>query len=80
MIDARDLLDAFVTAAPATRDARLGTVDPAYASGRPRVTLDGTTALSPAGFPRNNNYTPVAGDRVLLLPVGSSFVVLCKVV
>ena len=58
---------------------RLGTVDPAYVSGAPKVTLEGTTVLSPAGFPRLSAYTPAASDRVLLLPVGSSYVILGKV-
>lgn len=67
-------------ASSATRTPRLGSVDPAYASGSPKVKFDGDTVLSLQGFARLASYTPAAGDRVLLLPVGNSYVVIGKVV
>lgn len=62
------------------RPARLATVDPAYASGRPRVTFDGETTLSGKAYPRLSSYVPVAGDRVLMVPSGTSYVIIGKVV
>lgn len=54
--------------------ARLSTVDPAYASGNPLVTVDGDAGLTgPYGFLRS--YTPASGDRVLLVPMGATYLV-----
>ena len=60
--------------------AALGTVDPAYASGQPRVTIDGTSGLTVAGLQRLSSYTPAAADRVVLALVGGGDVILGKVV
>lgn len=64
----------------AARPARLATVDPAYTSGRPRVTFDGEDAPSGKAYPHLSSYAPAAGDRVLLVPAGTSYVILGKVV
>jgi hypothetical protein len=58
---------------------RLGTVDPGYASGRPKVTFDGETTLSVKTYPYLSSYTPIAGHRVLLAAMGSTWVVLGRV-
>ena len=63
----------------AGRTARLGTVDPSYTSGDPRVTFDGDQGMSPDGLPHLTSYTPSAGDRVVLLPVGNTYLVLGEV-
>lgn len=80
MISPRAFLDAVADhseakAAP-NRGTRLGTVDATYSTGKPKVTLDGTTTLSADGFTFLPSYTPVAGDRVVLLPVGTTYVIL----
>lgn len=49
---------------------KIATIDPAYSSGDPRVTFDGETALSTRTYPYNSTYTPVAGDRVVMIPIG----------
>lgn len=63
----------------ASRPARLGKIDPAYSSGSPKVIFDGETVVSGKGYPRLSSYAPVANDRVLLIPVGTSYVIAGKV-
>lgn len=49
------------------------TISPGYTSGQPTVTMpDGSTA---GPFPCLSPYTPHAGDQVLLLPLGQSYIV-----
>jgi microcystin-dependent protein len=59
----------------ANRPPKLGTVDPGYTSGSPRVTFDGESTMSTKLYPCLGSYSPAAGDRVLLLPVGTGYVV-----
>lgn len=60
---------------------RLGTIPATYSgSGLPTVQFDGESAPSTRTYPRAHSYTPAAGDRVLLIGHGSTWVVLCKVV
>lgn len=48
-------------------------ISPGYTAGQPTVTMpDGSTA---GPFPCLSSYTPLAGDEVLLLPLGQSYVV-----
>lgn len=70
-----DLVAGYVQAA-STRSARLGVVDDDYiGSGLPRVTFDGDLAVSTDGFEYLRPYAPAAGDRVLMLPVGTTYVI-----
>lgn len=71
-----------------TRSAKLATVDenfpadPFYSFGamNPRVTFDGDTTLSQGGFAiLPHAYTPTAGDRVVMLPVGNTYVIVGSV-
>lgn len=79
--DSHELVDILRSISPAPKSAtRLATIDPAYASGRPRVTFDGETTLSTRLYPYLSSYAPAAGDRVLLLRSGRTWVVLGKVV
>lgn len=89
MIDTRQFLDAVAgytqakaaaTDPAAQKGNRLGTVDPAYTTGKPKVTLDGTTTLSAEGFSYLSSYTPTASDRVLLAPVGSTYVIIGDII
>lgn len=60
-------------------EVRLGTVDPAYASDRPKITFDGESTISGKQYPHLSFYAPTAGDRVLLLRAGRTWVVIGKV-
>lgn len=84
MIDARDFLDSVAGYAnssvggprtAADRPVLLGTVDQYYTAGLARVLLDGETILSQKGYTWASTYTPVAGERVFLLPVGQSYII-----
>ena len=44
-----------------------GQIEPSYASGRPRIMLDGTDTISVKAYPYLSSYTPVANDRVMIL-------------
>lgn len=80
MIDARVMLDELASYARSPdQPVRLGVVDPAYAAGAPKVTLEGTSTLSPEGFATLYGYVPLAGDRVALLPVGNTYLILGRV-
>lgn len=79
---AADLLQditAFVAATKeptsADKPVRLATVDPAYASGWPRVTFDGESTLSGKAYPHIDSYVPARGDRVVLVPVGTTYLI-----
>jgi hypothetical protein len=58
---------------------RLGKIDPAYTSGRPKIIFDGETTASGKQYPHLASYTPAANDRVLLAAVSGSYVVLGKI-
>jgi hypothetical protein len=59
----------------AARPARLATISVSYTSGNPQVTFDGEDSMSGKGYPVLSTYNPTAGDRVLMLPVGNTYVV-----
>jgi hypothetical protein len=63
--------------APAETGARvrLGTVDPSYVGGNPKVTFDGEGALSGRGYAYLDSYLPWPGDRVALIEVGSTWLI-----
>lgn len=64
----------------ANRPALLATVDPAYSgSGAPKVTFDGESTLSSKLYAYADSYRPAAGDRVLLVPIGTTYMIVCKV-
>lgn len=81
---ARSFLDSLVdygsdqstTRPEEVRPILLGTVDPAYTTGLPRVTFDGEAGLSGRGYPWISPYRPTANDRVALLPIGRSYVII----
>lgn len=60
---------------------RLAVVDPAYVASSfpgtlPKVTFEGEDTLSDKRYPVVGNYWPWASDRVVMLPVGSTYVIL----
>lgn len=60
----------------ADKPFRLGTIDPAYTgTGNPKIIFDGETEPSGKGYPYAS-YTPQPGDRVVLAPVGNTYVIL----
>jgi len=60
-----------------TRAPKLGNIASDYvgSSGLPRVRFDGDTVTSPNGFQFIKSYRPQANDRVLMIPVGTSYVI-----
>lgn len=61
------------------RPFRLGTVDAAFSAttgGMPRIKFDGESTLSGRGYPWAGDRVPVAGERTILAPVGSGYVIL----
>lgn len=59
---------------------RMGTIDPAYSAGRPRIVFDGESAASTKQYPYVSSYTPAKNDKVLLANVAGTYVVLGKIV
>jgi hypothetical protein len=88
MIDSRDFLEYVSgyggsgTSAPkssAERPPKLGTIDAAYTTGLPKILFDGETMVSAKGYSWLDPYLPLPGDRVSLLPVGQSYLILGKI-
>lgn len=48
-------------------EVKYATIDPAYTSGRPRVTYDGESSLALRPHAYLGTYTPQAGDRVQIV-------------
>lgn len=64
------------------RSAKIATIDPAYVASSypgtlPRVTFDGETVLSTRRYA--SLYAPTPNDRVVMLPVGTTYVILGKI-
>lgn len=55
-----------------------GVIDAGYVSGRPLVDLPTGVQIGPC--PYNSSYTPHAGDSVLLVPSGQTYIVVGKIV
>jgi hypothetical protein len=55
---------------------RIAVIDPAYASGNPKVTFEGESTLSVKQYPYLDSYTPQATNRVVMAPVGTTYVIL----
>ncbi len=54
---------------------RLGTIDPAYIEGKPRVIFDGETEPSTKGYCFISGYIPAPNDRVLLVCIGGTYII-----
>ena len=59
---------------------RLGQIDPNYSSGRPNIIFSGETKISLKKYPYLSSYVPKAGDKVLLIRVSNSYVVMGKII
>jgi hypothetical protein len=63
-------------APPSTdKPLKIGTIDPAFTSGLPKVTFDGETTMSSKTYAYIGSR-PAAGSRVVLAPVGTGYVIL----
>lgn len=61
---------------PSTQRAlKIGTVDPAFTTGLPKVTFDGESTMSTKTYAYLNSK-PAAGARVVLAPVGTGYVII----
>lgn len=65
-------------ATSADKPARLAVIDPAYVSGNPKVRFEGELTVSVKRYAVLGSYVPVAGDRVVLLPSGTTYVIIGK--
>lgn len=63
------------------RENRLAVVNPAHGAGvlSARVTFEGEDTLSTKAYPSIDPYTPVASHRVLMVPVGTGWVIAGRV-
>lgn len=65
----------------ADQPIRIGTIDPAYVAAsfpgtQPKVTFDGESTLSGKAYKvLAPGYAPTAGDRVVLLPIGTTYAI-----
>lgn len=78
-MNAQDFVALISTLNKNTAQLSLGKIDPAYATGRPKIVFDGDTSASGKAYPYLSSYTPSANDRVLIANVGGSHVVLGKI-
>lgn len=60
------------------RLGEVSSIDPN--TGRPSIIFDGETEPSVKRYTYIDSYTPTEGDRVLLIAVGNTYVVLGKIV
>lgn len=65
----------------ADKPLRLGVIDPAYVTATfpgtlPKVTFDGESTLSAKQYAVMSNYLPTASDRVVLVPVGTTYLII----
>lgn len=54
-------------------------IDPAYTTGNPKVTFEGETTMSGKQYAYINSYYPIPGDRVVLAPLGTNYVIIGSV-
>jgi hypothetical protein len=74
-----DSIMGFVDASPkssAQKPNKIGVIDPSYGgSGRPKITFEGESTMSAKAYPYVDSYKPHAGDRVVLCPVGTGYLI-----
>ncbi len=57
----------------------LGTIDPNYSSGTPRVLFDGENTVSTKRYSYLDSYKPAARDRVLLVNISGTHIIVGKI-
>lgn len=65
-----------VSTSSADRPHLIAVIDPAYTTGNPKVTFEGESTMSGKEYAFLSSYTPVASDRVVLAPLGTSYVII----
>lgn len=76
MITAETLVGIMNKKGQGSKDYRLGTIDYEYRTGRPRIIFDGEDEVSEKTYMKLMSYTPKGGDRVLMLKVADTFIIL----
>lgn len=66
MIRMDDFLDAFKNEKKA-RIVRFATIASGYTAGRPHLVFDGESVATVKAYPKLKSYTPVAGERVIVI-------------
>lgn len=66
MIRMNDFLDAFKNEKQ-TRIVRYATIADGYTTGRPHLVFDGETAPTGKAYAKLKSYTPIAGERVVVI-------------
>ena len=66
MIKMDAFLEAFTNEAP-KKLVQFATVDSGYTTGRPWLVFDGESVATVKVYPHLSTYTPVAGDRVMVI-------------
>lgn len=66
MIKMDAFLDAFKNEAP-KKLVQFAAIESGYVSGRPRLVFDGESVATVKAYPYISTYTPVAGDRVMVI-------------
>lgn len=87
MMEARAFLESVAgytrdTTADSSANApvKIGTIDAAYpGSGLPKVKFDGESTTSVKPYPFLDSYLPVATDRVVLVPVGNTYLIVGRI-
>ena len=59
---------------------RLGQVATNYSTGRPSIIFSGEHEASSKKYPYLSSYTPKAGDKVLLVRIANSYVIIGKII
>lgn len=65
-ITAEELLE-ILTPSKSADQVQFAVIAPGYVSGKPFIILDGSDDPSVKTYPRLASYTPVSGDRVMVL-------------
>lgn len=63
-----------------TENFKLGKIDSNYTTGRPKVMFDGENIVSEKQYCYLNSYIPIANDRVLLIKISGTFVILGEII
>jgi hypothetical protein len=59
---------------------KLATVSALFSNGVPKLLMDGETIASEKKYAYLSSYTPAVNDRVLLIRIGSTMIILGKVI
>lgn len=58
----------------------LGRIDPKYTGGLPKILFDGDSQVSIKSYSYLSSYTPKANDRVLLVNIAGTHLVIGKII